>query len=225
MPLRQLDVVSTTAICSVIDYEIEWREQELAFSKIHLQRCLNNHVEFKTAYRSFGALTYAHYEGFSKIILAKALDEIGNSGISYSACNETLKRTALIPEIRKRLKTVSDTDLYGLIEKGGASYDEIHLPLPEKLLDQGNLDVANFQWSVMLIGMDPALFAPFRGAIGQITSLRHKCAHGEELTLDPLKSRQDLLDDIIKLQEKIIILIHSLAVGVIDHLDRECFRI
>ncbi|OKO80119.1 hypothetical protein AC628_10015 [Bradyrhizobium sp. NAS96.2] len=54
--------------------------------------------------------------------------------------------------------------------------------------------------------------------------MRHDCAHGEALTLDRTKTEGELAEDLFVLQSRIIVLMHAVAVDVIDHISASSFK-
>ena len=59
--------------------------------------------------------------------------------------------------------------------------------------------------------------------MGHLTALRHNCAHGEALTFDPTKTRTALADEMYSLQSRVLLIMHSLAVEVLDHFKLTAF--
>ena len=70
----------SAVLVKTIDEELRWRELEMALSKIQLHRAIGDLHAFRYAYRCIVAMTYAHFEGFVKRVLAQALVDLVGSG-------------------------------------------------------------------------------------------------------------------------------------------------
>lgn len=202
-----------------IDDELRWREAELALAKVQLQRSLSDSVLFRFSYRCFVAITYAHFEAFTKLVIAQAMDDIFNSGHPWSKCLLSIKTNLFAGGLRQILSKLSNSDLAILGSSSGYLIDSLPAPSLDIILDCGNMNITNFFWALGSIGLDPTRFAFARKDVGHLTALRHDCAHGEALTFDASKTRIDLASEIYALQARIILVMHTLAVEVLDHFD------
>ncbi|MFS0735505.1 MAE_28990/MAE_18760 family HEPN-like nuclease [Sphingomonas sp. 1P06PA] len=214
-------MTASVSLKKTIDHELSWREAELAILKINLQKSSTNMVEFRISYRSFLAMTYAHYEGYTKRLLAQGLEDIHLSGVPIHKCVVGIHKTAALPEVRRKLNSMSSESLYEHLLKGILVFDEVNLPNPDAILDRGNLDIPTITWAMALIGVNFDNFVEHRQSIARLTHLRHKCAHGEVITLDPLKTVPDILKDCYSLQDNIILFMHKLAVYLLDYFDQK----
>jgi hypothetical protein len=216
--------MASKQLLQTIDNELRWREAELAIAKIHLHRSLIERSSFKFSYRSFVVLTYAHFEAFTKLILAQAMNDIFSSGVAWSDCSRSIQVNLFASRLRSSLSGMSNS---AIVERGSSSVciiDELTAPSLDVMLQCANMDVPNFSWAVECIGLDPARYSESRRDIGRLTSMRHECAHGEALTFDQTKTERELADDLFVLQSRMILLMHSLAVDVIDHITARGFR-
>lgn len=200
-----------------IDDELNWREPELALAKLHLHRAIPENRHFRYAYRAFVAMTYAHYEGYSKQVLAQALSDIYSSGAKPAMCVPLLQKTLMLPATRKKLFALSTDDFMVGLGEGMNFLDKVTPPSVDTILECGNLNVENFNWAVSCVGLSPSLFSAHRGTIGRLTSLRHDCAHGEVISFDSSKTNQVLANEIFALQQNTTTLMHLLAVELLDH--------
>jgi hypothetical protein len=216
--------MASNQLLQTIDKELRWRETELAIAKIHLHRSLIERSSFKYCYRSFVVLTYAHFEAFTKLVIAQAMNDIFNSGIAWSDCARSIQVNLFASRLRSSLNGMSND---AIVERGSSSVciiDELGAPNLDVVLQCANMDVPNFSWVVECIGLDPGRYSDSRRDIGRLTSMRHDCAHGEALTFDRTKTERQLADDLFVLQSRMILLMHSLAVDVIDHIASAGFK-
>lgn len=183
---------------------------------------MTSDIEFKYSYRSFVSLTYAHYEGYCKQVIAQALDDISKS-LSVELSCRTIKDVLFAAIIRKKLVNSSNSELISHLGSIPDLYNGLSFPKVDIILECGNLNVSNFFWSISSIGMSPKPFNSYRSAIGRITTLRHECAHGEEISFDPLKRKSEIASDMYLLQRDMIELMHLLAVNLIDHMETDKF--
>ena len=216
--------MASNQLLRTIDNELRWREPEMAVAKIHLHRSIMDRPSFEYSYRCFIMLTYAHFEAFTKRVVAQAMQDILDSGVKWSECKRSIQINLFANGMRK---TLSDLSNVQMVEKTNVTVCLIDtLPPPDLavILDCGNMDPANFDWIVECIGLEPSRFAFARQYIGRHTSMRHDCAHGEALTFDATKTERDLADDLFALQSQIVLLMHALAVDVIDHFAASAYR-
>jgi MAE_28990/MAE_18760-like HEPN len=207
-----------------IDDELRWRESEMALAKIHLYRALGDVSAFRFAYRCFAAMTYAHFEGFSKKVIAQALANLAASGITQSACNTTIQITLLAPLARKKIVDLSNEELVNLVYLDARALDSVPFPPPEEILKIANMNFTNFAWAVSCVGLSPLPFETYRGTVNHLTALRHECAHGSAITFDATKSDRELAVAMFQLQTVIVNLMHELSVELIDHFQQGRYR-
>jgi hypothetical protein len=207
----------TALLTQTIDDELGWREPELALAKVQLQRSLSSDDRhFRYAYRAFVAMTYAHYEGFAKRTIAQALSDIYTSGTKPTQCVTGLQKALMLTSVRKKFTSLSNDDFMQSLSDGMRFMDTVPFPKVEIILECGNLNVENFLWAVSCVGLSPITFESYRPSIGRLTTLRHNCAHGEVITFDSSKTNQVLADEMYTLQQNITILMHLLAVELVD---------
>lgn len=209
---------------STIDQELKWREAELALAKLHLHRSLLENSSFAYSYRCFIVLTYAHYEAFTKRVIAQSMRDIFDSGAKWSECCLNIRRHLFASGLRKTLHEKSNEDLASLAARPKALIDDVDPPSVDIIMDCGNLNYTNFIWAIESIGIDAKNYGFARPDIGRLVAIRHDCAHGEALTFDSMKSQRDLAGDIFELQQRIVYLLHHLSVDVLDHFSSGSFR-
>ncbi len=213
----------STQLITTIEEELRWREAELALVKVQLQRSISDSTTFRLSYRCFVTMTYAHFEAYIKRVVAQAMQDIFDFGRPWSECVPSIKTNLFAPELRQTLNKLSNSDL---AERGSSAdrlIDAVSRPSLDIILDLGNMNVKNFFWAIESIGLDPMKFSFARQDVGHLTALRHNCAHGEALTFDPTKTRTALADEMYSLQSRVILIMHSLAVQVLDHFKLTAF--
>jgi len=216
--------MASQQLLRTIDNELRWRESELAIAKIHLHRALIERSSFPYSYRSFIVLTYAHFEAFTKRIIAQAVQDIFDSGVAWSRCQKSIQVNLFASRLRAELAALSNE---GIVERGSAAtclIDDLPRPDLDIILECPNMNVTNFNWIVGCIGLVPERYSEARRDIGRLTSMRHDCAHGEALTFDQTKSERQLAEDLFGLQSRIILLMHALAIDVIEHIGESAFE-
>ena len=202
---------------SIVESELYWREAELTLAKLHLQRSTHEVTSFRYSYRCFVMLTYAHYEAYTKRVVAQGLQEIFASGTLWSKCQPQIQSTLFADRLRSKFNSLSNEQLAIQGSSKDCLIDQLDPPPLSIILDCSNMNVTNFFWSVSTIGLDANRFSFARTDIGRLTARRHECAHGELLTFDPTKSNRDLANDMFALQARVILLMHTLAVEMLDH--------
>ena len=216
----------TSAILEkLIDSELSWRENELALLKAQLLRDMRNASHFPVSYRSFITITYAHYEGFTKVVMAQAISDISQHGAAPSGCAESVQIALFSGALRKKIAKLSNTDLFQAMAQAHGVLDSIPFPTGEDAMEISNMNFSNFSDIVQCIGIDSSRFAGFRRHIGRLVDLRHRCAHGERLSFDSSKTYSDLAGDAFDLQSQMILLMHALALEVLNAFDGATFLI
>lgn len=210
-------------LVQLIDDELRWRETELALLKAKLRNDIGDPYHFPVSYRSFVAITYAHFEGFTKVIFAQALDDIARCGAPPSACVEEIQVALFSAQARKAIYGLSNVDLLSSIRSGASFIDGLGFPPGEHVLDISNLSVANLWILLQKLGIDRSKFTSFKKYVGRLVDLRHSCAHGERLTFDSSKTNFELASDMFELQSEIIILMHAVALEVLEVVERDAF--
>jgi hypothetical protein len=209
--------MSSKQLLKTIDTEFAWRENEMAIAKIHLHRSILDKASFEYSCRCFIMLTYAHFEAFTKQVVAQALQDIFDSGVQWSECRRKIQINLFATRLRTMFLAYSNAEV---AEKSSTSACLINkLPPPDLavILECGNMNPTNFDWVVECIGLDPTRFSFARRDIGRLAGMRHDCAHGKALTFDTTKTEREVASDLYALQSHIVLLMHALAIDVIDH--------
>lgn len=216
--------MASAQLKSTIDRELRWREAELAVAKLHLHRSLIDKASFTYSYRCFIILTYAHYEAFTKRVVAQSMLDIFDSGAKWSECCLNVRKHLFASGLRKAIEGKSNGELATLAATSKALIDDVAPPAINIIMDCGNLNYSTFIWAIESIGIDAAKYGFARPDIGRLVAMRHDCAHGEMLTLDPTKTEKELASDMFALQQRIIFLLHHLSVEILDHFSLGNFR-
>jgi hypothetical protein len=164
-------------------------------------------------------MTYAHFEGFIKRVLAQALVDIKQIGTKPSKCVYLIQLNLFASEWRKQIEVRSNEDLVVALLGSPGFVDTIPFPSEDIILECANLNIRNFEWAVSCVGLDARSFDEFRPHIGRLVDLRHRCAHGEAISFDSSKTNAELATDIFDTQNHIVTLIHSVAVELINHFE------
>lgn len=210
-------------LIATIDDELRWRESELALAKLQLQRSVGDNTLFRFSYRCFVAMTYAHFEAYTKRVVAQSMQDIFDAGHTWSKCVPAIRTHLFASGLRQLLGKMSNADLAVRGSAAASLIDDVPPPSLDIILDCGNMNVTNFFWAVNSIGLEEAKFAFARNDVGRLTSLRHHCAHGEALTFDPTKTQADLASEMYTLQTRILTLMHALAVELVDYFTTDGF--
>lgn len=209
----------SSQLVNVIDDELRWREVELSLAKLNLQRSVGNAALFSFSYRCFVAMTYAHFEAYTKRVIAQAMQDLFSAGHPWSKCLPAIRTNLFASKLRDELAKLSNVELAERGSRPSCLIDSVSAPSLDIILECGNMNVTNFFWAIECVGLDPAKFAFARGDVGHLAAMRHSCAHGEILTFDPMKTKNDLASDAYALQSRVLILMHTLAVELVDHFD------
>lgn len=214
----------SSQLALTINEELRWREAELALAKLQLQRSMGDIVLFRFSYRCFAAMTYAHFEAFTKNVIAQSMKDIFDSGIQWSKCTKGIRESLFASSLRAKLAGLSNSDLTNIGSSATCLIDDVEAPSLDIILEISNMNPTNFYWAIGSIGLDEGKFSFARGDVGHLTSLRHRCAHGEKLTFDASKTVNELARDMYGLQSRILYLMHFLAVELLDHFTAKAFE-
>ena len=204
-------------LVATIDDELRWREVELSLAKVHLQRSIGDAALFSFSYRCFVAMTYAHFEAYTKRVIAQAMHDLFSSGHPWLKCLPAIRTNLFAAKLHKHLNRLSNSELAVRSSLSSCLIDSVSAPSLDIILECGNMNVTNFFWAIESIGLDPSKFAFARGDVGHLVAIRHSCAHGEMLTFDPMRTKNDLAAEMYALQNRVLTVMHTLAVELLDH--------
>jgi hypothetical protein len=204
-------------LLKTIDAEFGWRESEMAIAKIHLHRSILDRASFGYSCRCFIMLTYAHFEAFTKQVIAQALQDIFDTGVKWSECQKPMQINLFAARLRTMFTNFSNIEIAEKSSVSSCLIDALAPPDMAVILECGNMNPTKFEWMVECVGLDPTRFSFARNDIGKLASMRHDCAHGKALTFDVTKTDREIANDLYVLQSHIVLLMHALTIEVIDH--------
>lgn len=210
-------------LSKLIDDELSWREAEMSIVKAQLLRDVGTTAQFRCSYRAFLAITYCHYEAFSKILVAQSVADIELGGTTQSDCIPQIQEKLFVAQARKNIETLSNSDLLTAISTGASYMNQIPYPPAEKFLGISNLSVVNLKSLIACLGLPWTPFAPYAKYIATLVDLRHQSAHGQALTFDSSKTNREIASDVFVIQAHTITVMHLLATLIVDMFEQATF--
>jgi len=201
---------------NLIDGELKWREKEIAIDD-------NDH--FRCIYRAFLSIVYAHYEAFAKIVVAQSVADMSSSGCVKADFLAEIQESLFANAARKHLSALSNAELVAALRTKEPFLNQLPDPPVERFMSISNLNVSNLKHLIGCVGLDWRQFAPYAKYIGRLVHLRHQCAHGQQISLDATKTNKELADDLLDLQTKTIVVMHLLAVQIVDLFELRAFEL
>ena len=205
----------STTLTSLIEKELAWREKELALAKGDVLHAISNRAKFPHAYRAFIVITYCHYEGFCKRVIAQAVDDICKSSIERYRWKPLILERIFSKSARKLVDNCSNTELVIMLS-AKCHLDNLNPLAPESFLATSNLDYKTLVKLLETAGINDSPYSQYRLELSRLVYLRHDCAHGEILSFDASQSYKDLADVAFALQSTAVSVMHQLAVDLID---------
>jgi hypothetical protein len=169
-----------------IDFELDWRFDELASIKIQIANTVRNSQAEISLLRAAWALLYAHYEGFIKTQVRAYLELIENSQASRAILSEPLVLFSLKREFSRLRSQCSDFELF---HEGRQNFPTgMATPIqfernPQKeikLPGENSLTIDAVVECLELIGVSVKFVTDERQRLNSLVFRRHEIAHGNK---------------------------------------------
>ena len=199
-----------------LEQDLAWRESEMGTLKLLLAASPTGSERQRALLRACSAMLYAHYEGFSKFCWTLLLDSIAAEQRSRAELTEPLAKRAMTPVFQKLRRDTSVDSLWNFATKDFQIELSDIAAFPEEIDTKSNLWPKLSETINASVGLNCPLLDVHSSEIGQLVGRRNKIAHGEKLEIADMNQFQ-------KLEHAVILVMHELAIAVVECLDKKAY--
>jgi MAE_28990/MAE_18760-like HEPN len=199
-----------------IEEDLKWREAELGSLKIQAAAAPAKSDRQRALLRALWTMLYAHYEGFCKFCWDVLLDEIEKDRCARCDAIDHFARLSLAKVFQEFRKDTSPAGIWSFV----------HTTLPgrmtEPLTFQIRLETQSNLWPNLArennatVGLTTTQIDACAKQLGALVGRRNEIAHGKKLVVDNL-------DEYAEYEKAVMLVLHELAVSVVDTLDKRSF--
>lgn len=171
------------AVEEIIDQETAWRKKELSVIRTQVRSADHTKPAGRLALRSGLVLTYAHWEGWVKVLAEEYLKFVRNRGLSIDQLAPPLAGNALrgkLNEFQDNKKASAHRDFANYI------FDELgkRAQISAEIDTQSNLNYELFEEILIKLGIDPEPYELQQNLIDiNLLKNRNAIAHGDNDSL------------------------------------------
>ncbi|MEW6767932.1 MAG: MAE_28990/MAE_18760 family HEPN-like nuclease [Pseudomonadota bacterium] len=201
-----------------IEEDLRWREAELGSLKLAAAAAPDKSDRQRALLRALWTMLYAHYEGFFKFCWDLFLNEIERDGCIRDKAVEPVMLLSLsktFQELRADTSSISIWDF---------AHGKLPIALKQPVSFASRLETKSNLWANlakdnnMAVGLPTNEIDKNSAQINAIVGRRNDIAHGKKLVVGNL-------DDYSQYELAAMMVMHELAVAVVDQLDKRSFAI
>ena len=200
-----------------IEADLGWREGELGSLKIAVAAAPTGSDRQRALLRALWTMLYAHYEGFSKFCWDLLLDEIEKDGCTRNALAEPLAVLSLLKVFKEFRANTSADGIWLFVHSILPTEMNRPVVFPIRLETRSNLWPDLVRQNNASVGINAAQVDVHANQLGALVGRRNEIAHGKKLVVDSL-------DEYSNYERAVMLVLHELAVAVVDQLDRQTFK-
>ncbi|MDI1262567.1 MAG: MAE_28990/MAE_18760 family HEPN-like nuclease [bacterium] len=201
-----------------IEEDLKWREAELGSLKLAAVSAPPKSDRQRALLRALWTMLYAHYEGFCKFCWDLFLSEIERDGCLRSKAVESIAILSLSKTFQELRGDTSALAIW--------SFAQTKLPdaMREPVAFSSRLETKSNLWANLARENNAAVGLPtgqIEANVSQINAIvgrRNEIAHGKKLVVESL-------DDYSTYEQAAMLVMHELAVAVVDQLDKRSFAL
>jgi hypothetical protein len=199
-----------------IEEDLSWREAELGSLKIQAAASPAKSDRQRALLRALWTMLYAHYEGFCKFSWDLLLDEIEKDPCKRSDAVENIARLSLQKVFQEFRKDTSSDGIWTFVRTTLPSEMSQPVAFPLRLETKSNLWPNLARENNIAIGLTTSQIDTYEKQLGALVGRRNEIAHGKKLVVDSL-------DEYSEYEKAVMLVLHELAVAVVDYLDKKTF--
>lgn len=199
-----------------IEADLKWREGEIASLKMLVASAAPKSTRQTSLLRACWAMLYAHYEGFCKFCWDLLLNEIEKQKPKRIDLIEPLAQLSFSKIFKKLNKDKSPKAIWIFCQNDFPSHMKEEISNCQRLETRSNLwpEVAIENNSA--IGIKCDAFTEYMRDLKRLVQQRNDIAHGKKLPFDSVKDFQEY-------EQKTSVVMHALAVEILDCLDQKTY--
>ena len=199
-----------------IESDLKWREAELGSLKIQAAAAPEKSDRQRALLRALWTMLYAHYEGFCKFCWDLLLDEIEKDGCARCDATEYMARLSLVKVFQELRKDTSPSGIWSFVHNTLPQQMSKPLTFPVRLETQSNLWPTIVRKNNLTVGLTTKHIDACAKQLGALVGRRNEIAHGRKLVVNSL-------DEYAEYEKAVMLVLHELAVAVVDTLDNRTF--
>lgn len=199
-----------------IEGDLKWREAELGSLKLAVAASPSGSDRERALLRALWTMLYAHYEGFSKFCWELLLDQIEKDGCIRAAAIDPIAIFSLAKVFKEMRKDVSPHAVWEFLYKTFPREMAQPLTFPVRLETRSNLWPWVAAENNALVGLNCKQIQSHQAQLKALVGRRNEIAHGKKLVVSTLLEYEIY-------EKAVVIVLHELAVAVVDHLMQRSF--
>lgn len=199
-----------------IEDDLKWREAELGSLKLQAAASSANSDRQRALLRALWTMLYAHYEGFCKFCWDVLLDEIEKDGCARCDATDKIASLSLAKVFQEFRKDTSPDGILAFVHTTLPGKMNEPLTFPNRLETRSNLWPNLARENSAAVGLMTAQIDAHAKQLGALVGRRNEIAHGKKLVVESL-------DEYAEYEKAVMLVLHELAVSVVDTLDTRGF--
>ena len=199
-----------------IEEDLKWREAELGSLKLAVAAAPDKSDRQRALLRALWTMLYAHYEGFCKFCWELLLNEIEKSGCSRSRAIESVALLSLTKVFQEFRKDTSAKGIWSFVNTRIPDEMKQSAVFPSRLETRSNLWPGLARDNNLLVGLPSTQIDLNTSQLNALVGRRNEIAHGKKLVVESL-------NEYAKYEISVMLVLHELAVAVVDCLERKTF--
>ena len=196
-----------------LEDDLNWREAELASFKLLVSSAPKKSVKEQALLRALWILLYAHYEGFCKFSWDLFLSAIQEQVIQRSLCNDQIACLSLEKNFKKLKGNLSPNAIWSFCVAEFPRLMSEAIVFDVKLETQYNLWPNIFKDNLQKISLPVQIINEHSTRIKTLVARRNDIAHGQKMIIKDLNDYQ-------KYEDSALLVMHDLAINILDCLDK-----
>jgi hypothetical protein len=199
-----------------IEEDLSWREAEIGSLKVLISTSDKGSVRETTLLRALWALLYAHYEGFCKFAWDLYLNALEKEVALRSKFKEEIACLSLEKDFKKLRGNLSPMSIWKFFSIDFPILLNEPAKFHLKLETQSNLWPSVFIENAEKASLPQSMVNAHSNKIKTLVSRRNDIAHGQKMIIRDI-------DEYQKYENAALLVMHELAVGVIESIEKKSY--
>jgi hypothetical protein len=199
-----------------LEDDLSWREAEIGSLKVLISTSTKGSVREITLLRALWAILYAHYEGFCKFAWDLYLNAVEEDAAKRSACKEEIASLSLEKDFKNLKRDLTPDSLWNFCTVVFPKLLNEPTKFHFKLETQSNLWPHVFVSNTEKISLSTNMVNEHSNKLRSLVSRRNDIAHGQKMVIRDI-------DEYQKYENAALLVMHELAVGVIESIENKSF--
>jgi len=199
-----------------IENDLNWREAELAAFKITIASAGKKSVREKALLRALWILLYAHYEGFCKFAWDTYFDVLEQLSCPRSLLIDNIASFSLNREFKILRGNLSEDQLWKFCTSDFISLLCLPAIFKNRLETNSNLWPSLLKENCEKICLNMKSVDEYNSRLKTLVSRRNDIAHGQRMVIKDI-------DEYIKYEHAVLVVMHELAVNIIDAIENKSY--